>query len=998
MSARRTNGHGQDSLDTLSSACYTIPWQPKKRAKTSSVEHDTEGCFPVLAEFEADDEPARIRYSSYKIAVQRIDSLFDACVQQAFAALFQDLRDFFYAKHDEDEEAALTSLNIADTDFYLPGLQTENEEQKRSNSIQTALLISSSAPWLSSFSSRLVSQIAHGSDDEAQNVIVTLSSSECTNLHTALRLLVARFIAQARLLVPRDSQHDARLTNIELAAVSGKIEPDLHLLGRWWAARFGHLATGPSVVLNLPAIETVEPSVLSDLLSALQAFVAEPVDDDETSLNLPTFTLILGITSPSGGLQSAAGGGASSSAAPAPWIDYIPRKVLRVLDISRFALPSKEAVWSRLVQSFLVSRHLPLSLGPATFEFVRQTYWEKDADLDSVLDTVRLACFLHFTGKPEAVFTIPDQAKQIHVSSWTPKMIERLQTSFLAADNASGTLAFPLLASNSEEERFDVDAFLHRITQSSEFLMQNVDRLSHTRQLLSFRVELAVRFLSRAFDALQKIQSKATSAAQAIQSRNTSSSAVAAAAAAAQQAIELEEQRHIERGSEILTQVVSQCLIASVGAIDRHKPVPNALLLSSGIARLSNAARRLLSDEFEELLDDLVALAEEEARELQNSLADEADDIVRRDVTHIRTASQSIIAQSEDFLADLRTFQQKLTQTIALGSANLDDEDMNESPSLPANGEGVQQRREARLQRVQRKLLMEEKLLGLKREITNWIVQSITDLVDWKALSPQSDFGPLRLLKDIFWVNSYDPLSTLLDPSPRAGLTLPLTEPHEFVESLYDAALSVVPLDAMPAVDLSTLKFADVPDVCRIYQLYRECGKFVNLADWFDAFKQSIELDDSLKVVDEDEGAGLEGAPAISDDVQLGLTGNDEDDDGEEDASADEDDDDSDDADALPQTPSRRNGQPKRPSRGFSALDSDDESDVQDTPSKRPRRAVAPQARQQTRGNHTDAGKQIQARFALAINELARMGMLRGTRRRAEHITKVMWDLVPETF
>ncbi|KAJ1030080.1 hypothetical protein NDA16_000993 [Ustilago loliicola] len=193
--------------------------------------------------------------------------------------------------------------------------------------------------------------------------------------------------------------------------------------------------------------------------------------------------LILGITSPSGGLAavSAEGIGASSSSlassAPAPWIDYIPRSVLRVLDISRFSLPSKEIVWSRLVQSFLTSRDLPLSLGPSTFEYIRETYWERDADLDSVLDAVRLACFIHFSGKPESVFTIPGQAKRVKFYSWTPKMVERMKIAFLTTDE-EGNLVLPLLTgSTGESGGLDVNKFLSEAARSDQFILALLARL-----------------------------------------------------------------------------------------------------------------------------------------------------------------------------------------------------------------------------------------------------------------------------------------------------------------------------------------------------------------------------------------------------------------------------------------------------------------------------------------------------------------------------------------
>ncbi|SJX60676.1 uncharacterized protein SRS1_11904 [Sporisorium reilianum f. sp. reilianum] len=968
-------------LDTLSSACYTIPWRPKKKAKKapSTSSSTQQPPFPVLAEFEADGDPARVRYASYQIAVQRTEALFDRCMDGVYSSLFDDLRSFFKAQQtaSHPEASTLASVGIAQQDLFLPGFESadlnrpsSNNIEASINSIQTALLISTSAPYLSSFSNRLVSQISNASQDGPPSIVVTLSASECSNLYTALRLLVARFIAQGSAL---DSAAQVDLSDIEAAAFAGKVEPDLHVLGSWWSNKFAHSQRRPRLVLNLPTIESVEPTVLSDLLSALQTFVAEPSSSTSAAqapLSRPQLMLVLGITSPSGGLAavSADGIGAASSssnatAAPAPWIDYIPRQVLRVLDISRFSLPSKELVWSRLVQTFLTSRELPLSLGPSTFEYIRETYWERDADLDSVLDAVRLACFIHFSGKPESVFTIPGQAKRVRFYSWTPKMVERIKIAFLTTDEA-GDLVLPLLAPSHRPSELDVNSFLHEASRSDQFILGELDQLRHPRELLCFRLEFSIRFLSRAFEALMRIQSRASTAAQALHARNAN--------AAAQQGAEMDEQRQLERASEMLTQVVMQCLNASVGALEARRRVPVALTLRSGLARLCNAARRLLSDEFETLLDEMVAAAEDEVARIEEAMADhaEVDEVDERPPGQLRSAAASITAQSAQFLAGLRTFQQRLSQTIVADTAGIaEDEDAElaaAASTAAAGAEGAQaaqQRREARLQRVQRKLLMEEKLLGLKREITDWIVHSLHDLVDWKHITRSfsaSDNGPLHLLRDIFWVDCYAPLSTLLDPSTRAGLTLPLSEPLEFVESLYDAALSVVPENELDDIDLDGLKRLQEPDVCRLFQLYLECGKFVNLADWFEAFKQTVEVD---RIADEAERDLRREASQL----QQGHA-----DEGE------------------PSTPSRRQGARKRTIRDMAQ--SDDDSDVLDTPSKSRR---GPERDGSTSGAPES---ELQSRFALALNELARMGMIRGTRRRQEHITKVMWDLVPDSF
>ncbi|GAK62030.1 uncharacterized protein PAN0_001d0227 [Moesziomyces antarcticus] len=1003
MSARKPRSDAaRGGIDTFSSPCYTIPWQPKKKAKRASskaaLDDSSEPPFPILAEFEADSDPAYVRYNSYCIAVQRTEALFEKCMDLVYTPLFEDLKSFFHTDSGSSNPNAhpvLAGTAIANQDLFLPGFETLRSDNHGtvhqdgpSSSIQTALLISTSAPSLSSFSGRLVSEISDASNDGAQSIVVTLSASECSNLYTALRLVVARFIAQGSTMPahPASDAHAPSLAEIEAAAFAGKVEPDLHVLALWWSRKFGSSHRAPRLVVNLPMIESIEPTVLSDLLSSLQTFVAEPcktasasTDPADSPPSRPQLLLVLGITSPSGGLAAASAGtsaNAAATAAPAPWIEFIPRQVLRVLDISRFSLPSKEIVWSRLVQSFLTSRELPLSLGASTFEYIRETYWERDADLDAVLDAVRLACFMHFSGKPESVFTIPGEASKIRFFSWTPKMVERIKIAFLTTAE-SGDLVLPLLGASSGSSDLDVDEFLQEAARSDQFILGKLDQLHHPRDLLCYRIEFAIRFLSRAFEALQRIQNQANTAAQAMHARTLT--------AASQQAAEIDEQRQLERASEILTQVVMQCLNASVGSLEADHRPPAILTLRNGLARLCNAARRLLSDEFETLLDDMVGAAEDEARAIEDSVA-ESIDMAESDHAgqsrQLRTASEAIAAHSAKFLAGMRTFQQRLSQTLAAGSAGVEEDDDADVGAASASGgasaQAAKQRREARLQRVQRKLLMEEKLLGLKREITDWIVASVQELVDWRQIGRELsglDNGPLQLLKDIFWVDCYGPLSTLLDPSTRAGVTLPLTAPGEFVESLYDAALSVVPEEELDDIDIEGLQSSQTPDVCRLYKLYGECGKFVNLADWFDAFKQTVQSDEATRTGKQDLAREQSATDSTANQGEANVDANEVD---------------------TPSTPSKRRSPSKRT---VQLADADEyDPDLLDTPSRKRSRFAEPiqpdDEAEEAPGSETD----LQCRFALALNQLARMGMIRGTKRRNEHITKVLWDLVPDTF
>ena len=131
------------------------------------------------------------------------------------------------------------------------------------------------------------------------------------------------------------------------------------------------------------------------------------------------------------------------------------------------------------------------------------------------------------------------------------------------------------------------------------------------------------------------------------------------------------------------------------------------------------------------------------------------------------------------------------------------------------------------------------------------------------------------MLADVWEYDFSCYLSMLLDPSPRSSILAALHDPTA----------------------LMTVDDAAFPDVCRLYQMYQSAGKTINLADWFQAFSQSV------------------------------------------------------------QATKRRRGH-------------QDEAIM-------------------------DKKDMIQARFALAVSELGRMGFLKKTRRKADHVLKVVHDLPP---
>lgn len=1069
-------------LDTLSSACHVIPCQPRKRPRTTirsrqshSDKHkhqvqDIEKCpFPILHRYEADAIPAHLRYNAYRRAVRSLDQLFESCIQSVYKNLFDDLQQFL---NPEPEIDPTYSTDIIPTpQLFIPGFEHipgAKVQTHASRALTTAFLISSSTPTLASFSQRLVSHITSLQvQDPLQdpfNIIVTLTPGECPNLTSALRAIVNKFVSQSNNFKAEPSA-DA----ITSAALKG--DADLNLLKQWYLARFVNQKR-PKLVLHVPSLEAIDPSVLHDLLYALHVFSDEleqaissaPAASKTVPAKGSALMLLLGITSPSSG--AAAKPGSHASSAPTPWADLIPRKVLQSMDFSRFALPSREAVWMQLVQRFLISRHLPIAIGRRTFEYVRKSFWETDADLDSVLESIRLAVFLHYTRKPESVFSGLDDLHVLtrYAKSWKPEMIDTLRLAMLEVGSASEgetpALWLPRPLSSSSAGQTDSSAsavgphgpkgFVLKLLESDGFLLQQVTALKPHRDVLAARQEMVIKFLARGFQCLHKLDTAASSGQGG---RDT----------VAEQATNgFIQQREAELAAGMMTLVVSQCLRASTGSVrgdmdpdvnekeqeDEELVAGPGLTLAEGLSKLCTAARRLESTQFEALLDDFVLFVEEEVAALEADFGealveclDEEDvdgDVQMADRGATQGGSSGheapaklIWREMQRFLSTIRTFQQRLSQMVANEGpkghhpGTLDDQDEKADDGSEGVDEAeLQRRNEARLARVQRQLELEERVTSLKREVTDWIVEQVEMRIDWSRLTGTgtgqgSDMGLIGLIKQVWWYDSLEAMSALLDPMPRAAMALSLHQPQALLENLEEALLDTwaeggaqgedeVGLCSAVEVDSSNM-----PDICRMYQLYRDCGKFVNLADWYDAFCQSLELDGETRSAS--GGAKGTTASARAKGKRKAKHGSNEEEDGDESDSsltsissgenrdavvvAETD-------DEVPATPSKRGrgrGRGRRRGRLVAGQqgesDSSDE-DVLDTPSRRKRvrmdGAALEKEKERTKKRAGREDESVQSRFALAINQMARMGLLRGTRRKHEHVAKLVWDLVPE--
>jgi origin recognition complex subunit 3 len=128
-------------------------------------------------------------------------------------------------------------------------------------------------------------------------------------------------------------------------------------------------------------------------------------------------------------------------------------------------------------------------------------------------------------------------------------------------------------------------------------------------------------------------------------------------------------------------------------------------------------------------------------------------------------------------------------------------------------------------------------------------------------------------------------------------------------------------------------------DLCRAYHLFKDAGKLVNLADWFHAFEREIDQMKERKK----KRRRLNGGGEADDD-------NEEKEEEEEEEEEDEEDE-----------------------------EEEDESDGEDSVGRKTKRQ-----RQRQR-------RRVEARFVEAVSELALIGFLQPTKRKTEHVARVVW-------
>lgn len=237
--------------------------------------------------------------------------------------------------------------------------------------------------------------------------------------------------------------------------------------------------------------------------------------------------------------------------------------------------------------------------------------------------------------------------------------------------------------------------------------------------------------------------------------------------------------------------------------------------------------------------------------------------LIARATNELRKASLESIARSletiveSEWTEDSEMFNDTLAEYIdKIRNATDAEGEIGDVSNINAGS------REDAGKKVQARWLRIEAEEALKKEVADWLSSTLNK---WLSSRPP--------VPNIYTYDFTTYINQLTDPSTRSQTVAALNNPHLVLRTSKDTP----------------------PDISRLYEMYQSAGRMINLADWYQAFSQSI---------------------------------------------------------------------------------------------KAKRTSLGKRQRQQT-----DDEDNVQARFALSVNEMGKMGFLKKTRRKPDHVLKVVHDL-----
>ncbi|KDN40160.1 hypothetical protein K437DRAFT_295902 [Tilletiaria anomala UBC 951] len=796
-----------------------------------------------------------------------------------------------------------------------------------------------------------------------------LSAAECWSLPSALRLVLARLSARVTSALRehlrlRDGERGDEAENNSVqaaqqyaaAAASGDTLAFQQLL-QLYASAASHTGEGAGertvmCVLVVPNVASADQQCVSDILQVLLR-CANP---DLLSTYARVGREEPGESTNSSSIEPLLRGKVvliASALSNETWLDAFPFDTLRLMEIEHLCVPDPRALFDVIIGRLFMptaaaaavngtsqdedrgaqaqeeNALLPISLGFDVLNTLRQIYEHSEADVDKLVHAMRLAFLHHYTANPlaglSALIDPPSEGCKILANyhmRWTADFWTMIRVRFArdtSAINDAGADELSARAQRDVAAALDVssclaadDADAGTGSAEGDALSRMGVLVSHSRALYLWHAHarpLGIRIIQAIAASLFQLSLLPVAAVPL-----TSSLASGPAAA------------ETMWGATQLLRVALDPSEESVDAVD------------AAISREIDAA-------------DWVDVL----RALQRAQAPAAAAAAQMRDTHAPDGETAVMAE---YRIMLERAPSKLQALIGRIQSVLDATGRPQpAAAAPGGAPGLAQ--------------PQAEEAGLRYAIKQWL----GNLLDTILRPPELLFP----LSAIYYTGPSTALylQRHLQSTPRANIQLALEAPELCFASALERfqASDLKPPSLSASLDLTT-HYAELnaaatceilPDVAQMYALWLEVGdaRVINLADWYNVFKQTLQQKRHFSRPSAAGGGGSEGAgpggAAGRGDAEAGDTAID--------------------SDTL------RAGVENDPSvAAFHGLES-----IAPSRGHRPR----PGRLRQFIGDRADMAeeREIQARFAMAIYQLASMGFVRGTQRKAEHVAKAIFDL-----
>jgi len=209
--------------------------------------------------------------------------------------------------------------------------------------------------------------------------------------------------------------------------------------------------------------------------------------------------------------------------------------------------------------------------------------------------------------------------------------------------------------------------------------------------------------------------------------------------------------------------------------------------------------------------------------------------------TMISCLNKSPLPMAQEASATAKQFVKEINAIdVASPAQSRKDDTLKSPPTTPSSG---QKKKLDRFQLKESLLAQAREAKASKQSPYDRLRARVTDFYHQtfkKALA--SPIGQQLVLQELFIFNDSQTVTTRLQGTPRTALQKALQAPHFYIE---DDNVRIEDLGEIPS---------SLPDLAITYKLHLECGRYINLVDWFQCWLSIVEKRDC----EEDEASPVD--------------------------------------------------------------------------------------------------------------------------------------------